>query len=72
MGGASMQRQMQLPELSLRENQVAQLIHGGCSNQQIADKLEISINTVKTTIRHINAKLKTFDRASLIERLERI
>ena len=37
----------------------------GMSNAEIAASLEISINTVKTTIRHINAKLKLQGRDAL-------
>ncbi len=61
---------LQIPELSPRENQVAAMICEGASNQEIAAQLAISINTVKTTIRHINAKLQTTNRESLKRRAE--
>ena len=54
-----------LPALSPRENQVAQLLYEGLGNPRIAERLHISVNTVKTTIRHINAKLGTTSRESL-------
>ncbi|WP_313517102.1 LuxR C-terminal-related transcriptional regulator, partial [Pseudomonas sp.] len=43
--------------LSSRELAVLQLIAQGCSNQEISDQLFISLHTVKTHARHINAKL---------------
>ncbi|WXL24943.1 LuxR C-terminal-related transcriptional regulator [Ectopseudomonas mendocina] len=43
--------------LSSRELSVLQLIAEGCSNQEISDKLFISLHTVKTHARHINSKL---------------
>ncbi|MFJ2456121.1 response regulator transcription factor, partial [Pseudomonas protegens] len=43
--------------LSLRELQVLQLIAQGCSNQQIAEQLFISLHTVKTHGRRIHSKL---------------
>jgi LuxR family transcriptional regulator, maltose regulon positive regulatory protein len=43
--------------LSCRELAVLQLIAQGCSNQEIADRLFISLHTVKTHARRINVKL---------------
>ncbi|MHA6492735.1 LuxR C-terminal-related transcriptional regulator [Pseudomonas borbori] len=43
--------------LSSRELAVLQLIAQGCSNQQISERLFISLHTVKTHARHINSKL---------------
>ncbi|MGP0171712.1 LuxR C-terminal-related transcriptional regulator [Pseudomonas sp. NCHU5208] len=43
--------------LSSRELVVLQLIAQGCSNQEIADRLFISLHTVKTHARRINVKL---------------
>lgn len=43
--------------LSSRELAVLQLIAQGCSNQQISERLFISLHTVKTHARHINGKL---------------
>ena len=62
---AQLQPRQRLEPLSDRENQVAQLMCDGMSNAEIAASLEISINTVKTTIRHINAKLKLQGRDAL-------
>lgn len=49
-------------DLSEREQEVLALIVEGLSNQKIADKLHISIDTVKTHIRHIMEKLSVSDR----------
>ncbi|OEO23739.1 helix-turn-helix transcriptional regulator [Pseudomonas sp. J237] len=43
--------------LSSREQAVLQLIAQGCSNQEISERLFISVHTVKTHARHINSKL---------------
>lgn len=48
--------------LSTRELQVLQLIVDGLSNQQIADKLIISLATAKTHVRNILNKLAVDDR----------
>ncbi len=48
--------------LSSRELEVLALIVDGLSNQAIADKLVISIDTVKTHIRHIMEKMSVSDR----------
>ena len=44
-------------ELSIREIDVLKLIAGGCLNKEIADQLNISINTVLTHRKNITAKL---------------
>ncbi|WJK10872.1 LuxR C-terminal-related transcriptional regulator [Pseudomonas fluorescens] len=54
--------------LSLRESQVLQLIASGSSNQQIADKLFISLHTVKTHVRRIHAKLGVERRTHAVAR----
>lgn len=43
--------------LSGREMAVLELIAQGCSNQQISERLFISLHTVKTHASHINSKL---------------
>lgn len=57
----SMDRPMVEP-LSARELQVLHLIVDGLSNQQIADKLIISLATAKTHVRNILNKLAVDDR----------
>ncbi|WP_367255903.1 LuxR C-terminal-related transcriptional regulator [Pseudomonas sp. stari2] len=54
--------------LSLRESQVLRLIASGSSNQQIADKLFISLHTVKTHVRRIHAKLGVERRTHAVAR----
>lgn len=48
--------------ISEREQGVLELIAKGLSNQEIADKLHISLHTVKTHARRINAKLEVKSR----------
>jgi two-component system, NarL family, response regulator LiaR len=48
--------------LSPRELEVLRLIADGLGNKQIADRLEISLSTVKTHIEDILARLKVSDR----------
>lgn len=58
-----------LPEpISDREKGVLELIAQGLSNQEIADKLHISLHTVKTHARRINAKLEVRSRTQAIVR----
>ena len=48
--------------LSSREYDVLRLVVDGRSNQEIADKLVLSVETVKTHMRHIMEKLAVSDR----------
>jgi LuxR family maltose regulon positive regulatory protein len=52
--------------LSVREKEVLVLIADGFSNQEIADQLFISLHTVKTHARKINAKLGAKSRTQAI------
>ncbi|WP_323751949.1 LuxR C-terminal-related transcriptional regulator [Marinobacter sp.] len=54
--------------ISEREQGVLELIAMGLSNQAIADKLHISLHTVKTHARRINAKLDVKSRTQAIVR----
>ena len=49
--------------LSPREMEVLELLASCASNREVAESLSISINTVKTHVRHIMSKLKTKNRA---------
>lgn len=54
--------------ISERERGVLELIARGLSNQEIADTLHISLHTVKTHARRINAKLSVKSRTQAIVR----
>ncbi len=53
------------PELTSRESEVARLAAGGLTNKEIADKLFISANTVKFTLKSVFTKLSISSRALL-------
>ena len=62
-------RQPEPPEddpLTPREREVLTLIAQGLTNSEIAERLTLSINTVKTHRRHIYQKLDIHNRAALI------
>ncbi|NIE74035.1 AAA family ATPase [Pantoea sp. Ap-967] len=54
--------------LSARELSVLELIAQGCSNQQISERLFISLHTVKTHASHINSKLGVERRTQAVAR----
>ena len=54
--------------LSSREFAVLELIAQGCSNQQISERLFISLHTVKTHASHINSKLGVERRTQAVAR----
>ncbi|WP_298187445.1 LuxR C-terminal-related transcriptional regulator [uncultured Pseudomonas sp.] len=54
--------------LSTREMGVLELIAQGCSNQEISERLFISLHTVKTHARHINSKLGVERRTQAVAR----
>lgn len=56
-GQPAVERSSQGSPLSSREQAVLSLIAQGCSNQEIAEQLFISLHTVKTHARRINTKL---------------
>jgi NarL family two-component system response regulator LiaR len=57
---------MPLAELTPREAEVLQLLARGMSNQQIADELFVSLNTVKTHTAKLYLKLEVPNRTSAI------
>ena len=59
-----------LDPLSERELEVLQLIKDGLSNSEIAEKLFISLNTVKTHTKKINQKLNVSSRTQAIARAQ--
>ncbi len=54
--------------LSQREIWVLRLVAAGQTNQEIAETLVISVNTVKTHLKRIYAKLSTSNRVEAVER----
>jgi DNA-binding NarL/FixJ family response regulator len=48
--------------LSFRETEILQLIATGCTNREIALRLSVSENTIKTHVAHILEKLGTTNR----------
>ncbi|HMQ63270.1 MAG TPA: LuxR C-terminal-related transcriptional regulator [Flavilitoribacter sp.] len=54
--------------ISPRELEVLQLMAEGCSNQEIADRLFISLNTVKTHTSNLFSKLDVRRRTQAIQR----
>ncbi len=54
--------------ISDREEQVLQLLAEGHSNQEIADCLYISLNTVKTHLNHLYQKLEVSRRTQAVEK----
>ncbi|MFN6502265.1 MAG: response regulator [Nostoc sp. DedQUE01] len=52
----------QQPVLSNREREILKLIAKGCSNQEIADQLYLSLGTIKSYVRMILNKLSVDDR----------
>jgi LuxR family transcriptional regulator, maltose regulon positive regulatory protein len=51
-----------IESLTEREIDVLKLIAEGCSNPEIAEKLFLSVGTVKTHVKHIYGKLNVDDR----------
>jgi LuxR family maltose regulon positive regulatory protein len=54
--------------LSEREHDVLQLVAEGFSNQQIAERLVLSLHTVKLHVKHILAKLSATNRTQAVAR----
>lgn len=58
--------------ISKRELEVLQLIAEGCSNQEIADRLFVSLNTVKTHSSNLFLKLDVKRRIQAIEKAKQL
>ena len=58
--------------LSEREVEVLQLIAAGFSNKDIANKLFISLNTVRTHTKNINSKLEVHSRTQAVARAKEL
>jgi len=61
-----------LSQLSEREFELVQLLYEGITNTQIAEKLFISVNTVKTHLKSIYLKLDAGTRMEVLRRLRQI
>jgi LuxR family maltose regulon positive regulatory protein len=58
--------------LSSREIEVLKLIAAGLTNQEIAERLFISLNTVRTHTKNINSKLNVHSRTQAIARAKKL
>lgn len=61
-----------LEPLSEREHEVLELLYGGLSNKEIAARLFLSANTVKTHIRNIYGKIGASSRSQAIVRVREL
>jgi DNA-binding NarL/FixJ family response regulator len=61
-----LQRSISSPDLTKRENTIIGLVSCGAKNQEIADQLHISPNTVKTHLYSIFRKTSSRNRIELI------
>jgi LuxR family maltose regulon positive regulatory protein len=61
-------RSMPVEPLSAREHDVLHLVAAGYSNQQIADRLILSLHTVKLHVGHLLAKLDAANRTQAVAR----
>jgi LuxR family maltose regulon positive regulatory protein len=61
-----------MDEISERELEVLHLIASGLSNREIAEKLFISLNTVKTHTKNINSKLDVNSRNKAVARAKEL
>jgi len=66
------QREAENLRLSNRELEVLQLMAGGLSNRQIAERLFVSLNTIKTHTSNLFLKLEVERRTQAIEKGKRL
>ena len=59
------------PELTKRENEILEFLALGYGNKEIADKLFVSVNTVRTHIYHIYEKLHVSNRIEALNKLKK-
>ncbi len=64
--------ELQRRGISKREHEVLELMAKGHSNQEIADKLFVSINTVKTHLSNLFLKLEAARRTQAIQRAKEL
>jgi LuxR family transcriptional regulator, maltose regulon positive regulatory protein len=58
--------------LTIRERETLQLMAENLSNQEIADKLFISLNTVKTRLKDLYVKLEVDSRTKAVEKAKQM
>jgi DNA-binding NarL/FixJ family response regulator len=61
-----------LSPLSNREFEITQLLYDGVTNNQVAEKLYLSVNTVKTHLKSIYLKLDAGSRLTVMNRLRQM
>ena len=54
--------------LSTREEEVLELLSKGYSNKEIADRLELSVDTVRSHLKHIYEKMHVRSRTEAVAR----
>jgi LuxR family maltose regulon positive regulatory protein len=54
--------------LTARELELLRLLQGTASNEQIANRLFISLNTLRTHTKHVHRKLGTTSRRDAVQR----
>jgi DNA-binding CsgD family transcriptional regulator len=59
-----------LSPLTYREREIVELVEQGLTNQEIANKLFVSENTVKTHLKNIFSKTKAINRTDLVHKLK--
>jgi len=59
------------PHLTNKENKIIELLSAGHVNKEIADRLCISVNTVRTHITHIYEKLHVHNRMEAVNKLKK-
>ena len=63
-------RQLSRPKksgvLSAREREILQLLADGCSNREVSERLVLSVETVKTHVKHILSKLDAEHRTQAV------
>lgn len=62
------QRALERLGISKREHEVLELMAKGLSNQEIADKLFVSVNTIKTHLANLFVKLEVSRRTQAVQK----
>ena len=64
-------RKLQYPSLTARENKILEMLAMGFGNKEIANKLFVSVNTVRTHIGHIYEKLHVHNRIEALNKIKK-